>query len=137
LSEGGGATAPFGFDSEAGLWPERTPVLRENDGEILAAGRIVVQSGKRAKRAIIASQSTRRFARLAQILRYAKNACSRMTIKLRHYRKSGSVSVSMAAIHAVYYNFARIHKTLRITPAMAAGLSDHIWSLEEIALLAK
>ena len=28
----------------------------------------------------------------------------------------------MVAIHAVYYNFARIHKTLRITPAMAAGL---------------
>jgi hypothetical protein len=42
----------------------------------------------------------------------------------------------MAAIHAVYYNFARIHKTLRITPAMAAGLSDHVWNLEEIVLLA-
>jgi hypothetical protein len=38
----------------------------------------------------------------------------------------------MVAIHSVYYNFARIHKTLRITPAMAAGLSDHVWSLEEI-----
>jgi hypothetical protein len=42
----------------------------------------------------------------------------------------------MVAIHAVYYNFARIHKTLRITPAMAAGLSDYVWSLEEIAMLA-
>jgi hypothetical protein len=41
----------------------------------------------------------------------------------------------MVAIHAVYYNFARIHKTLRITPAMAAGLSDHVWSLEEITFL--
>jgi hypothetical protein len=30
----------------------------------------------------------------------------------------------------------RIHKSLRITPAMAAGLSDHVWSLEEIVLLA-
>jgi hypothetical protein len=44
---------------------------------------------------------------------------------------------TMVAIHAVHYNFARIHKTLRITPAMAAGLSDHVWSLEEIAGLAK
>jgi hypothetical protein len=43
---------------------------------------------------------------------------------------------AMVAIHAVHYNFARIHKTLRITPGMAAGLSDHIWSLEEIVLLA-
>jgi len=37
----------------------------------------------------------------------------------------------MVAIHAVHYNLARIHKTLRITPAMAAGLSDHVWSPEE------
>jgi IS1 family transposase len=43
--------------------------------------------------------------------------------------------IAMVAIHAVYYNFARIHKTLRITPSMAAGLSDHVWSLEEIVLL--
>jgi hypothetical protein len=40
------------------------------------------------------------------------------------------------ALHFIHYDFARIHKTLRITPGMAAGLSDHVWSLEEIALLA-
>ncbi|MDZ4860758.1 MAG: IS1 family transposase [Candidatus Hydrogenedentes bacterium] len=39
------------------------------------------------------------------------------------------------ALHYMHYNFARIHKTLRITPAMAAGVSDHVWSLEEIAAL--
>jgi IS1 family transposase len=45
--------------------------------------------------------------------------------------------IAAVAIHFIHYNFARIHKTLRITPAMAAGLSDHVWSLEEIALLAQ
>lgn len=40
------------------------------------------------------------------------------------------------AIHLMHYNFARIHKSLRITPAMAAGVSDHVWDLEEIARLA-
>jgi hypothetical protein len=35
----------------------------------------------------------------------------------------------------MYYNFAKIHKTLRVTPAMQAGLSDHVWSIEEIARL--
>jgi IS1 family transposase len=40
------------------------------------------------------------------------------------------------ALHFMYYNFGRIHKTLRITPAMAAGVSDHVWWLEEIAALA-
>ncbi len=43
--------------------------------------------------------------------------------------------IAAVAIHFIHYNFARIHKTLRITPAMAAGISDHVWSLEEIALL--
>ena len=40
------------------------------------------------------------------------------------------------ALHYMFYNFARIHKTLRVTPAMQAGISDHVWSLEEIAKLA-
>jgi hypothetical protein len=30
------------------------------------------------------------------------------------------------------YNFVKIHKTLRVTPAMAAGVTDHVWELEEI-----
>ncbi|MGI8605370.1 MAG: IS1 family transposase [Verrucomicrobiales bacterium] len=36
------------------------------------------------------------------------------------------------ALHYMFYNFGRIHQTLRITPAMAAGVSDHVWSVEEI-----
>jgi hypothetical protein len=41
----------------------------------------------------------------------------------------------MVALHFLHYNFARIHKTLRITPAMAAGISDHVWSMQEIHLI--
>jgi IS1 family transposase len=36
------------------------------------------------------------------------------------------------ALHFMYYNFARIHQTLRVTPAMEAGVSGHVWSHEEI-----
>lgn len=36
------------------------------------------------------------------------------------------------AVHFIHYNFARIHSSLRITPAMAAGLTDHVWELSEI-----
>lgn len=39
------------------------------------------------------------------------------------------------ALHFMYYNFGRIHKTLRVTPAMEAGVSDHVWSIEEVASL--
>jgi hypothetical protein len=34
------------------------------------------------------------------------------------------------AIHYMHYNFVRIHKTLRVTPAMEAGLTDHVWTIE-------
>jgi hypothetical protein len=35
-------------------------------------------------------------------------------------------------LHYMHYNFCRIHKTLRITPAMQAGISGHVWSIEEL-----
>jgi hypothetical protein len=39
------------------------------------------------------------------------------------------------AVHYRYYNFDRIHQSLRVTPAMEAGIADHVWSLEEIVNL--
>jgi IS1 family transposase len=36
------------------------------------------------------------------------------------------------ALHFMYYNFARVHKTLGVTPAMAAGIADHVWTIEEM-----
>jgi hypothetical protein len=39
------------------------------------------------------------------------------------------------AVNFVHYNFCRIHQTLRITPAMAAGLTDHVWEIEELLSL--
>jgi hypothetical protein len=35
----------------------------------------------------------------------------------------------------MHYNFCRIHKTLRVTPAMAAGVTDKLWSIEDIAVI--
>ena len=40
------------------------------------------------------------------------------------------------ALHFVYYNFARRHQTVKTTPAMKAGIADHVWTLQEIARLA-
>jgi hypothetical protein len=39
------------------------------------------------------------------------------------------------ALHYVHYNFVRIHKTLRCTPAMEAGITDRLWSVRDIAAL--
>jgi hypothetical protein len=65
--------------------------------------------------------SMRRFTRLT-------NAFSKKVDNHRH----------MVALHYMYYNFCRVHQTLRVTPAMEAKLTDHVWSLEElIALMPK
>lgn len=39
------------------------------------------------------------------------------------------------ALHFMHYNFCRVHQTLRVTPAMEAGIADHIWSIAEIVEL--
>ena len=36
------------------------------------------------------------------------------------------------ALHFAYYNFCRIHQTIRVTPAMEARLTGHVWTLEEL-----
>jgi IS1 family transposase len=39
------------------------------------------------------------------------------------------------ALHFAHYNFVRIHSSLRVTPAMAAGVTDHLWTMEDLAAL--
>jgi hypothetical protein len=41
----------------------------------------------------------------------------------------------MLALHYMFYNFCRIHQTLRVTPAMEAGIADHVWDSQEIIAL--
>jgi IS1 family transposase len=41
----------------------------------------------------------------------------------------------MVALYTVWFNFVRIHKTLRMAPAMAAGISDRLWSMEDVVAL--
>lgn len=47
---------------------------------------------------------------------------------------SKKIENHMAAIslHYMHYNFCRVHQTLRVTPAMEAGIADHVWSIDEV-----
>lgn len=40
------------------------------------------------------------------------------------------------ALHFAHYNFCRVHKSLRVTPAMEAGLTDHVWGMDELMAVA-
>lgn len=41
----------------------------------------------------------------------------------------------MVVMYHAYYNFCRVHQTLRVTPAMEAGLTDHVWSIMELVTM--
>lgn len=66
-----------------------------------------------------------------------QNLTMRMSIR-RFTRLSNAFSkkvenhAAAVALHFMHYNFARVHQSLRVTPAMAAGVSDHAWNIEEI-----
>lgn len=62
-------------------------------------------------------------------------SCRRFTRLTNAFSKKVENHAHAVALHFMYYNFGRIHKTLRVTPAMEAGVSTHAWSLEEIAAL--
>jgi IS1 family transposase len=59
----------------------------------------------------------------------------RFTRLTNGFSKKAENHAYAVGLHYMYYNFGRIHKTLRVTPAMEAGVSDHIWTMEEIAAL--
>lgn len=57
----------------------------------------------------------------------------RMTRLTNAFSKKIENQAHAVALHFMHYNFCRIHQTLRVTPAMEAGIADHVWSLEELA----
>lgn len=66
-----------------------------------------------------------------------QNLTMRMSMR-RFIRLTNGFSTKLAnhihalALYFVFYNFTRIHKTLRMSPAMAAGITDRLWSLDDV-----
>jgi len=71
-----------------------------------------------------------------------QNLTMRMTMR-RFTRLTNAFSKKVdnleaaVALHFMHYNFCRIHQSLRVTPAMEAGVTDHVWGIEEIINLLK
>lgn len=62
----------------------------------------------------------------------------RFTRLMNAFSKKLENHVAMTALYFMFYYFGRVHQTLRVTPAMEAGVAQHVWSVEEIvALLAR
>jgi len=56
----------------------------------------------------------------------------RFTRLTNAFSKKMENHAAMVALYFMYYNFGRVHQTIRVTPAMEAGLADHVWAIEEI-----
>lgn len=93
------------------LGAERKPIKGRPEPEHISTSYVERQN-------LTMRMSMRRFTRLT-------NAFSK---KLENHKHA-------LALFYMYYNFARVHQTLKTTPAFAAGVSDHVWSIEEIAEL--
>jgi len=78
----------------------------------------LVSTSHTERQSLTLRMSNRRFTRLT-------NAFSK---KLENHKHA-------AAIHFMHYNLCRIHQTLRVTPAMEAGITDHVWTMEEVVAL--
>ena len=59
----------------------------------------------------------------------------RFTRLTNAFSKKAENHAHAVALHFMPYNFCRMHQTLRCTPAMAAGLSDHRWSMDELVAI--
>ena len=91
-----------------------------------------------AKRAVISGMPDHQHISTSYTER--QNLTMRMSMR-RFTRLTNGFSKKVAnheaavALHFLHYNFARVHQTLRCTPAMEAGVSDHVWTLAEIVNL--
>src|SRR5881392_3964291 len=60
---------------------------------------------------------------------------ARFTRLTNAFSKKVENHAAAIALHTMYYNFVRIHQTLRVTPAMAAGVTDKLWEVSDIVAM--
>jgi IS1 family transposase len=103
---------------------ERAGEARYSPAQCMGARKAVI-SGKPDRAHISTSHTERQNLTMRMSMR-------RFTRLTNGYSKKVENHEHAVALHYMYYNFCRIHQTLRVTPAMEAGIADHVWSLEEI-----
>ncbi len=111
---------PDDYESTASLIYRAEPTSHPHVIGVRSGARVVeslpcAQSVVCARQNLTMRMSMRRFTRLT-------NAFSK---KMENH-------AAAIALYFMYYHFGRVHQTLRVTPAMEAGITDHVWSADEI-----
>lgn len=118
---------PIDYGMLVKLYGDSTAEGRYSPGEVIGT-EIEVVSGRPALDKICTSHAERQNLTMRMQMR-------RFTRLTNGFSKSIDNHRLACAVHFVHYNFARIHQSLRVTPAMEAGLSNHVWDLSEIVSL--
>jgi len=103
---------------------ERAGEARYSPAQCMGARKAVI-SGKPERAHISTSHTERQNLTMRMQMRRFTRLTNAFSKKIENHEAA-------IALHYMHYNFARVHQTLRVTPAMEAGVSNHVWSLEEI-----
>ncbi len=120
------------IDAISGDLPAEQPDSGKNPAAV-ALGRLGGPKGGKARARKLTAKKRKQIA--------AKAAAARLTMRMQMRRftrltngfsKKRANHAAAVALHFAHYNLIRVHKTLRMTPAMAHGISDHIWTVGEL-----
>jgi IS1 family transposase len=121
----------FGIDVDYAMliktYAEGETEIRYNPGEFVSAVPLPVTGNPKPSLSSTSHIERQNLTMRMQLRRFTRltNAFSK---KLSHLKAA-------CPLHFVWYNFCRVHSSLRVTPAMEAGLTDHVWTLGEVASL--
>jgi IS1 family transposase len=103
------------------------PESRYSPGEVIGTETVVV-TGEPDLRHVSTSYVERQNLTMRMSMRRFTRLTNAFSKKLVNHEAA-------IALHYMHYNFCRIHQTLRVTPAMEAGIAHHVWSIEELVKL--
>lgn len=112
-----------------GVAPTDNAEIRYSPAQCMGAKKAVV-SGNPDYRHISTSHAERQNLTMRMQMRRFTRLTNAFSKKIENHEAA-------IALHYMHYNFVRIHQTLRVTPAMAAGVCDHVWSIQQIVNLLK
>jgi hypothetical protein len=110
---------------------EQVPSVESRGPDALQPGQVCIGTSQ----AVISGDSDPKDVSTSYVER--QNLTMRMSMR-RFTRLTNAFSkklenhAAMVALYFMYYKFGRVHQTLRVAPAMEAGISDHVWSIKEI-----
>ena len=119
----------FGADVDYGQ------AVKFYEAEPIGPGRYSPPHVVRAERHVVAGNPDQKHISTSLVERQnltMRMGMRRFTRLTNAFSKKAENHRAAVGLHFAHYNFVRQHKTLRVTPAMAAGVSDRIWSLEEL-----